>query len=100
MGHIGTKGRAAGIPAKMVQFVPHIGHLQGTHYPTVGVRLRIEIDDAQGVRHVAMQVESDDVSVMFRRSLHGHLRRGIKGRVGCHSDHGFLPWGKAFQRGD
>ena len=82
MWRVGTQRRTAGVPAEVVEFVPHIGHVEGVNRLTVRRRLRIKIDNAKRIRPIVHAgIERRYVTVPFGRGLHGHFGRRIEGRV-------------------
>ena len=83
MRRVGAQTGRARVPAEMMQFVPGIRHRHRVEDFGVGLRTGIDIDDGDGVRHLARRDRKRRHRPRLGRRLHGHAGGRIEGRVGC-----------------
>src|SRR6266404_5105126 len=80
-----AEARAACVPAEVMQLVIVVGKFYLADELTISGRTRIDVDDAHGIAlPILADVEQRDVCDAFRRGLHRHTRRRIKGWVRHH----------------
>ena len=77
-----AEARAARVPAEVMQLIIAVGKIHLADELTIRGGARIDVNDAHGVAlPILADVEQSDVSDVFRRGLHRHARRGVKGWI-------------------
>src|SRR6202521_3379091 len=87
------EARAARVPAKVMQLVIVVGKITLADELAISGGTRIDVNNAHGVAlPILADVEQRDVGDAFRRGLHRHARRRIKGWIRHHGHIHILLW--------
>jgi hypothetical protein len=74
--------RTAGVPAEVVEFVAGVGHDELVDHGAIRGRLRIEVDDGQGIGPRPVRRQQRRVGKQFRCRFHRQPRRWVKRGIG------------------
>ena len=74
MGCVWTKAGATGVPAEMMQLIARHRHISLANDLGVAFRFGVGIDHGHRVGFLAVRIEGDHISQVFRRCLHRHPR--------------------------
>jgi hypothetical protein len=92
MRRVRTEARTARVPTEVMKFVAGGQHVGLTDETTVGLRLGIDVHDAEGVGcAVLLWIDQRDVGQLLWWRLRRQRRRRIERRVGCQQRHGVTP---------
>src|SRR5215469_1726353 len=87
-----TEACAARVPSEVMELIITVGEVHLANELTICGGMRVEVDDSHGIPlSILAHVEQSQVSEAFRRGLHGHARRWVKGWV-RYQRHIFLLW--------
>src|SRR5579864_1558411 len=95
-----AEARAACVPTEVMQLVIALGEIYLANELAKSGGTRIDVNNADGVAlPILTDVEQRDVGDAFRRSLHRHARRRIKGWIGRQGHIRILLWQRVSTKG-
>ena len=75
MRRVGAEAGTAGVPAKMVEFIPWVRHVRPSDHAAVVLRGGVDVQDANRVRaSILPGIDERDIRERFRWCLRGHGR--------------------------
>ena len=78
---VGTQGRAAHVPAEVVELVADVGRLDPPDLLAEALGLRVDVEGDEAIGFFSRRVESDHVGQGFDRRLGRQARRRVKALV-------------------